>query len=147
MRSVAFTVQGKPATAGSKRGFINRKSGKVMMVDTCKRGPNWRNDVRAAFNATHEAMMEGPLALVVTFYLDRPKAHWHKDGSVREKFANARPITKPDSTKLVRAIEDALNGIAWKDDAQIVDQKVLKHYVRTPQSPAGAYVTIRECVE
>lgn len=46
----------------------------------------------------------------------------------KTRAANAYPITKPDSTKLVRAVEDALTGVLWGDDAQVVDQHVFKRY-------------------
>ncbi len=35
---------------------------------------------------------------------------------------------KPDATKLVRALEDALTRIVWKDDAQVVTQVVHKRF-------------------
>ena len=35
---------------------------------------------------------------------------------------------RPDATKLVRAVEDALTGLVWRDDAQVVIQTVRKRY-------------------
>ena len=51
------------------------------------------------------------------------------------------PITKPDATKMLRAVEDAMTGIAWLDDAQIVRQVVTKRYAECDQKP-GANVTV-----
>ena len=39
-----------------------------------------------------------------------------------------------DGAQLGKIICDALNGIAWKDDAQIVDGRVLKHYSEVPRT-------------
>lgn len=47
---------------------------------------------------------------------------------------------KPDCDNLIKAILDALNGVAWYDDAQIVTLHVQKKYVETP----NIYITIHE---
>ena len=44
---------------------------------------------------------------------------------------------KPDCDNLVKAILDALNGVAWYDDAQIVDLQVKKEYSLT-----GGYISL-----
>jgi Holliday junction resolvase RusA-like endonuclease len=50
-------------------------------------------------------------------------------------------ITKPDATKLVRGIEDAItNAGLWRDDAQVARQFVEKSYADT----ARVEVTIRK---
>jgi Holliday junction resolvase RusA-like endonuclease len=40
--------------------------------------------------------------------------------------------TKPDTTKLLRATEDALRGIAWADDNQVCEQHAFKLYGMRP---------------
>lgn len=47
------------------------------------------------------------------------------DGSIR-------PKVKPDADNLAKAVLDALNGIAYKDDAQIVELTVQKWYSASP---------------
>ena len=51
-----------------------------------------------------------------------------------------RPTKKPDYDNICKAICDALNGVAYKDDAQIVDAHVLKYYSEIPR----VEVTIEE---
>lgn len=41
-------------------------------------------------------------------------------------------IVKPDLDNLVKAVLDGLNGIAWHDDAQIVELHISKKYVQSP---------------
>lgn len=142
-RRVSFFVPGVPATAGSKRGFYNQKLKRVIMVDDCGRSKDWRGDVIHFATAAHqEAPLEGPLFLHVTFGLARPKGHFgsgRNAGRIREG-APLYPTTKPDCTKMLRALEDALTGVLWKDDAQIVEQVVHKEYNDRP----GAQVTVEE---
>lgn len=137
-RYVEFFVPGVPATAGSKKAFRHPSTGKIVVVDMSgKRGKIWRREVQtiAALEygghlGIHPPFLEGPLHLAVDFYLPAPKA------DPRRPFHTVRP----DATKLLRALEDALTGVLWKDDAQIVQQAVSKQYGETP----GAAVFVTE---
>lgn len=137
--SVSFTVYGKAEPAGSKRAFVNPKTGRAIVTDANAKSRPWKSQVS---DAAIEAMttggvdgsrvlelrplLEGPLLLYITFYLPRPKGHYGKNG-VRPS-APPYPAVRPDTTKLLRAIEDALTGIVWRDDAQVVTQHAAKVY-------------------
>ncbi len=43
-----------------------------------------------------------------------------------------RPTVKPDWDNLGK-VTDALNGIVWEDDKQVVDGQVIKYYDREPR--------------
>ena len=138
-------IGGKPATAGSKRAFHSKKTGKTWITDDCTRGKEWRATVRAAAveqRLTAE-LYRGPILLLVRFHLARPKSHYRTGknaGSLKDS-APAFPTTKPDTTKLLRAIEDALTGIIWEDDAQVVFQIVSKAYASLPGATVRVYTT------
>ena len=51
-----------------------------------------------------------------------------------------RPTKKPDWDNIGKVVCDALNGIAYRDDAQIVDSMVRKFYGEVPR----VVVIIRE---
>jgi Holliday junction resolvase RusA-like endonuclease len=137
---VQFKVSGKPATAGSKRAFHHRHTGRIVVVDDCKGGKPWRKLVQAQASTKCRAPMVGPLRLAVIFVMPRPLSHRKKDGAIA-KGAPQTHTVKPDATKLLRAVEDALTGIAWIDDAQIVEQYVSKRYAQQDESP-GALIAI-----
>jgi Holliday junction resolvase RusA-like endonuclease len=42
------------------------------------------------------------------------------------------PTTKPDADNVVKAVFDGLNGVAFRDDVQVVDLRVRKRYSATP---------------
>jgi hypothetical protein len=50
------------------------------------------------------------------------------------------PTVKPDIDKLVRAINDALTGILFTDDCQVVSISMTKDYCG--ERRAGAYITV-----
>lgn len=54
-----------------------------------------------------------------------------------------RPIVKPDVDNVTKAILDALNGIAFSDDRQIVQVTCAKWYDTTEENTGFASVTIK----
>jgi Holliday junction resolvase RusA-like endonuclease len=104
-------------------------------------GKEWRIAVQDKAIATFGEFRKPlgcPLALQLTFNLPRPKCHSGKKGLLPS--APPFPAGKPDVLKLARAVEDALTGIIWTDDAQIVTEILLKRYDETP----GVSVKIME---
>ena len=134
---MSFFVPGHPKTAGSKRVFM--VGGKPRLTDDSgKKGADWRGDVKTFAVKEFKQPREGALRLEAHFKLPRPKNHLKKDGSLT-KSAPLHHTKIPDTTKLLRAVEDAMTGIAWKDDKQIVEQVASKCYTF---STPGVYVVV-----
>lgn len=133
--TIKFRVAGKPATAGSKRGFpVKRKDGSVgvAMAPDNKRSKAWMAMVHgAAMDAMGEQeVIRGPVYVTMRFHFLRPKSHYGS-GKQAERMKDSAPdhhTKKPDLTKLVRCVEDALKGVVWADDSQVVRQSVEKVY-------------------
>jgi Holliday junction resolvase RusA-like endonuclease len=126
-------VPGIPAPGGSKRGFYNHKTRRVIIVDDAKRNKPWRESVMwAARAAMRRSPVESPVAVQVTFVMPRPKHHFRGKARSLRGDAPGLHTKKPDATKLWRAAEDALTGIVWLDDAQVAEQEVRKVYGETP---------------
>lgn len=128
--SVSLTVLGRPQPAGSKRAFQNKHTGRVQVVDASKGSRPWKQQVAGEASSQAPEMLDGPLRLDVTFVLARPKGHFGSGRNAAEIKPSAPPYpaTRPDTTKLLRAVEDALTGIVWRDDAQVVEQAARKVY-------------------
>ena len=142
---IKFFVPGIPATAGSKTGFYNPKIKRVIMTPANKRQKPWIAVVRlAAERAYQGSPLIGPIHLNIVFTLPRPRSHFgsgRNEASLKAK-APLYHTKTPDLTKMTRAIEDALIGVVWKDDSQVVKQTVLKAY--DDKHKPGAEVTIVE---
>lgn len=138
---VTFFVPGIPKPGGSKRGFVNPKTGRVMVTEDCLRSKDWRAVValKAAEVMGERDPMAGPLSARFVFLFLRPKGHYGKRGL--RASAPAYPTGRPDTTKLLRSTEDALKAIAWRDDSQIVLQVATKQYAAEGKAP-GAQITI-----
>lgn len=78
----------------------------------------------------------GPVGVNLTFYLVPP----------RKIPANRRgwPAAKPDRDKLERAVFDALTGIVYVDDAQVVDGATAKLYAVDADHPPGVFIQVFE---
>ena len=140
----SFSVHGTPRPGGSKRGFVT-KNGRVAMVDASgKKGRDWRGDVQAAALEAFDGSpaRDVPLALLITFLLPRPKSHYRtgKHSGELKPGAPSYNRSRPDLTKLLRSIEDALTGVIWHDDSLIVIQNCEKRYSESP----GAIVEVFE---
>lgn len=140
---ISFFVQGIAKPAGSKRGFYIAKITRVVITDACKGSRDWKTDVKHTAQSVYQgALITGPVMLSLTFQVLRPKGHFRtgvRANELRES-APAFPIVKPDVLKLARGVEDALTGIIWKDDAQIVSERLEKVYGAVP----GVRVEVKE---
>jgi Holliday junction resolvase RusA-like endonuclease len=101
-------------------------------------GKTWRSDIRDAVAAIYDAESQGvldvPLVLEVVFFRPRGKGHHGVGGNVLDS-APAYPAVAPDGTKLLRAFEDALNKVLWRDDGRIVSCRWDKRFVAIDQPP------------
>lgn len=74
---------------------------------------------------------EGPLQVAVRAYWQWPKSMSEK----RRRTYGAQYFTaRPDGDNIMKLLGDALNGIVWRDDAQIVLHSVSKAYAATPMT-------------
>lgn len=129
MKGVQFRVLGKPAPAGSKRGFV--VGGRVVLTDASKQTKPWQVLVQSvALDAmSGTPPLEGPIAAHFSFTERRPKSHFNSKGELNA--AGRRkpyPTKAPDLLKLARAVEDALSGVCYRDDSQIVCETLEKRY-------------------
>lgn len=95
----------------------SKSTGKMVMVPMSQSRP-YERLVASAARAAGVELRYDPVFLTVKFFFHRPKCHLDRKGLLA---ADApRHFTKaPDVDKLLRAVMDALTGVAYKDDAQV----------------------------
>jgi Holliday junction resolvase RusA-like endonuclease len=76
---------------------------------------------------TGGGMYEGPMEVFIKATCRVPKSGTKKDRE-RKLQGFILPTKKPDCDNIAKTILDALNGIAYKDDSQIVSLHVYKVY-------------------
>lgn len=134
-RSIRFEVVGIAQPKGSARAFLPKGSTRPVVTSDNPRAKGWQQLV--AEQAQHVAaggLFVGPVSLWIEFYLPRPLTLPRKVIS---------HIKRPDLDKLARSVNDALTGILYRDDSQVVEIHAYKSYAIGITAP-HAYVTIRE---
>lgn len=81
-----------------------------------------------------------PLRVHINLYLPIPQS-WSKQKTIDAACGNILPTSRPDADNYAKAILDAMNGVAFHDDSQVVDLRVVKQYAR---KDTGAWVIIEE---
>lgn len=125
---ISFDVLGTPQTQGSTKAFV--VAGKARVTHT-KRAAlmDWRSDIARAAQESADGLFVPrgvPVVLSAIFRLQRPKSAPKRVTS---------PTTKPDGDKLARALFDALSGVLWVDDSQVVKHQIEKRYARDDEAP------------
>lgn len=125
-------IAGLPAPQGSKRHV---GAGRMIESNEATLRP-WRSTI--AFEAIRalEAFdplgypSRGPVRVTLGFSFPHTAAHYRtgKGADLLKPSAPAVKATRPDIDKLVRAVLDALTGLAFADDAQVVELLGFKAY-------------------
>ena len=68
---------------------------------------------------------------VLAFY-SIPKS-WTKAKQQQAREGALRPSVKPDADNIIKAVADALNGVAYTDDTQVVEVFARKYYSDSPR--------------
>lgn len=127
---IVFTVYGEPVAQGRPRATVMR--GHIKMYDP-KKSSDYKDYVRlAASQHAPERLLEGPLSLQIRIFRPIP-SHISKKKVEQAEAGILRPTTKPDTDNYVKGIKDALKGVIWKDDSQVVDLVASKYYGVRPR--------------
>ena len=119
---IQFTIPGDPIA--QPRPKAQKRGGFVHIYTPDKKIRPYKQAIQLAARTAMAGQepLEGPLSLLVVFLFKRPKSHTKKQ---RE---DSRHAQKPDVDNLVKAVCDALNEIAWHDDAQVFCLTAVKEW-------------------
>src|SRR3990167_6406227 len=90
-----------------------------------------RLEAAAAMLKRRQKPYQGALKVTVNAFLPIAKS-WSKKKQAAARANLIRPMCKPDTDNILKML-DGLNGIVWRDDAQIVDEEVSKWYSDQPR--------------
>ncbi|WP_415330315.1 RusA family crossover junction endodeoxyribonuclease [Clostridium perfringens] len=83
--------------------------------------------VRECYKKQDGRYLEGSIKALIIAYYKIPKSYSKKRvQAIRDGLE--KPTKKPDADNIAKIILDSLNGIAYKDDSQIVELRVIKRY-------------------
>lgn len=133
---ITFSVYGDPLPKGSVKAFTPKGWTRPILTSATKGLKQWESKIASAAQAKADGMLlVGAVSVQIAFYLSRPQSMPKK----------VRLHTKrPDLDKLIRGGTDALTGVLYKDDAQIVSIVASKHYTATAEEAPRAEFRIQE---
>lgn len=92
-------------------------------------------------NLAPEDPLYGAISVSVEVYIDRPKTHFGT-GRNSDKVKDSSPkypIGRPDIDNYIKFVLDALNGVFYKDDSQVVHIESIKEYSTEPKTIVRIY--------
>lgn len=127
---INFIIDGK--CVGKQRPRFQRV-GNFVKTYTPKETLDYESRVVFAYkNSGCEFMGQVSIKARISVHISLNKGDYGKKGlnkSGREKLSGVkRPTVKPDCDNIAKSILDALNGVAYNDDSQVVELVVEKHY-------------------
>ena len=123
---ITFEVPGDPHGKGRPK-FARR--GNFVQTYTDAKTASYEDLVRFYANLAmiDLAPLDGPVAVYIYVKLAVPKSYSKKRAEACLSGLE-RPTKKPDWDNVAKSICDAMNGIVYQDDTQIVDAHVTKVY-------------------
>lgn len=133
MTEYKLWVPGIARTSGSHKTLNGR------IVHANPKVKDWMDKIAWLFMARYgrPCLLTGACYLSVMVYLSRPKGDYGKGKNAGKLLPSAPKdhIKMPDLDKLVRAIQDALTKVVWRDDSQVNKITAEKHYENTEHTP------------
>lgn len=123
---LVFEVPGEPVAKGRQQSKRRTgKGGKVYLAQiTPAKTIRYESDVAlfAAQAMAGRPLLDGPLWMTVVALFQRPKAH------ERMKPAPVWVTKKPDSSNVLKAIEDGMNGVVYGDDSLVASSEIKRRW-------------------
>lgn len=133
---IDFTVKGNPRGKGTHRSVPMRNKAKTKEWVQHYPDPatvKYEKQIAAEYLSKYSGIcLTGAIVLQIDAFYPIPKSTSMKK---RRMMLNheIRPEVKPDASNVLKAVEDALNGIAYPDDKHIVDDISRKWYSGEPR--------------
>lgn len=121
---VNFIIPGTPVPKGRPR--VTRAG----HAYTPKKTADYEKLVKDVFKISGKYLGRGPLGCRMIFCFPIPQSY-SKSKVKRISAGEIKHTKKPDIDNLCKIILDALNGLAYDDDAQIIKQEAIKAYTST----------------
>lgn len=123
-----LNIPGEPRGQGRPR-FARTTSGVTTYTDSETKG--YQNLIRTMANIARVRMIDGPVSIAIVAYFEIPKsASKSRQRDMRQGMFY--PTKRPDADNISKAVLDALNGIAFKDDAQVCELTIRKRWADEP---------------
>lgn len=135
--TVSFIVPGEPQGKGRPRFGVRRSrdGGAYVSVRTPDKTIIYENQIKLEYREQTGGQRFGDsemLEMEIEAYYSIPKSASKKKRAAMLT-GDIRPTKKPDADNVLKTAADSLNGIAYRDDSQIVRAVIDKYYDAVPR--------------
>ena len=120
--TIEFTVPGKPVPMARPRVTMHG----TYTPARCREYKALVSSIARQAMLRHKPIA-GPVIIYIRFRFAIPKS-WSKTKRQEWENGNVHHLSRPDIDNLYKAITDALIGIVYNDDSQIVAAQIMKSY-------------------
>ena len=144
---LSLFIPGVPVPKGSMRAFVPKGWNRAVLTNNDPKTKAWASVVSLATAAEVQRTLwpitDRAVSVRLRFNLPRPAGHYGsgKNVGIVKASAPKNTVTKPDIDKLTRCLLDALTGIVWRDDSQVVALDVRKYYA---MGQPGVAITVEQ---
>ena len=127
---LVYSVYGEPVGKGRPR-FARR--GNFVSTYSPQKTKTYEDEIRLMAKAAMGASeaLETPVTVAIYIRVGIPKSFSKQKR--KDALANIeRPTKKPDIDNIAKCFLDAMNGIVYLDDKQVVSLHITKEYAETP---------------
>lgn len=126
-----YELEIQESITGKQRPRMNTYTGKAYTPTKTK---NYEYLIKQTFINKYPDFIpiEGRVIMTIIAYFEIPKSTSKRKESemLSEEIS---PTKKPDWDNIGKIVSDALNKLAFRDDAQITDVRIFKKYAKTPK--------------
>lgn len=140
LRPVSFMVPGEPVGKGRHKTSTRVVGGKAFTRHyTPAKTVSYEKHVALCATAAMggRELIGGPVLIELKIIMPIAVS-WAKSKKAEALKGEVLPTKKPDSSNILKAIEDALNGVIWIDDVQAVKHFIDRKFGTVP----GVYVRV-----
>lgn len=124
---IKLEIPGEPM--GKQRPKFNRFT---KSAHTPEKTVNYEAYVKSLYVANRLPLLEGYIEADIAAYYSIPKSA-SKKKKEQMLLRSIRPTKAPDADNIAKIVLDSLNGVAYKDDSQVVTLHVEKFYSDRPR--------------
>mgnify|MGYP001248527504 CR=1 FL=1 len=125
---VWLTIPGEPQGKGRHRAV---RRGDHIATYTPRKTKDYEDEVRFCYRQAYGDRMafavDEPISATIVAAFGIPKSS-SKKRKVEMMAGRGLPTKKPDTDNIAKIVLDALNGLAYPDDKQVVELHVIKEY-------------------